>query len=162
MNAVMKKGIALSIALLCVGCFYAPSAGASSTSTQSDVDTHTRAYVKQVRGCVAIASLSLQIASKQNDFKASATLKSAADTCDAIRHRLVGMSTDHFSKQADVAWGGVDRIKSGLNAFVAYIDSGAPSKLNEAVGKVKQGTSWTQIGIRGINLRRHVYGLGSI
>ena len=158
----MKKGIALSIALMCVACFYVTSAGANSTSTRSDVDKNTRAYVKQVRGCVTIAALSLQVASKQNDFKASGTLKSAADTCDTIRRRLVTMSTDHFSKQADLAWGGVDRIKSGMNAFVSYIDSGAPSKLNEATSKVKLGTSWTQIGIRGINLRRHVYGLGSI
>jgi hypothetical protein len=158
----MKKSIALFIALLCLASVYATSAGASSTSTSTDVDKHSRAYVKQVRACVTIAALSLQIASKQSDIKASATLKTAADTCDAIRTRLVTMNTDHFSKQANVAWGGVDRIKSGMNAFVAYIDSGAPSKLNEATGKVKLGTSWTQIGIRGINLRRHVYGLGSI
>ena len=146
----MRKFIIIAASLVALAAPTAAMAGSSSTNT--DMDKHTRAYVKQVRACVTIAALSLQIA----------TLKTAADTCEVIRRRLVTMSTDHFDKQANVAWGGVDRIKSGMNAFVAYIDSGAPSKLNEAAGKVKLGTSWTQIGIRGINLRRHVYGLGSI
>src|SRR4051794_40288471 len=79
---------------------WAGSATATSTNTRSDVDKHTRAYVKQVRGCVTIAALSLQIASKQSDIKASATMKEAADTCDSIRHRLATMNDDHFSKQA--------------------------------------------------------------
>ena len=156
----MRTFIIIAASLVALAAPTAAMAGSSSTNT--DMDKHTRAYVKQVRACVTIAALSLQIASKQTDIKASATLKTAADTCEVIRRRLVTMSTDHFDKQANVAWGGVDRIKSGMNAFVAYIDSGAPSKLNEAAGKVKLGTSWTQIGIRGINLRRHVYGLGSI
>jgi hypothetical protein len=158
----MNKGITLALAFSAALSISAAPAVAGTANTRGDVDKHTRAYVKQVRGCVAITALSLQVASKQSDIKASATMKTAADTCDAIRNRLLRMNTDHFDKQAAVAWGGVDKIKSGLNAFVAYIDSGAPSKLNEATGKVKLGTSWTRIGIRGINARRHVYGLGSI
>jgi hypothetical protein len=158
----MKKGIALFAALLSVACFNAASAEARSANTRSDVDKHTRAYVKQVRGCMTIAGLSIQVAGKQSELDASGTIKRAADTCDAIRHRLLTMNDDHFSKQATTAWAGVDRIKSGLNAFVAYIDSKAPSKFNEAKTKLQQGTAWARIGIRGINLRRHVYGLGSI
>jgi hypothetical protein len=158
----MKKGIALVVALLSVACSYAASAEARGTDTRSDVDKHTRAYVKQVRGCVAIAGLSLQVAGKQSELAASGTIKRAADTCDTIRHRLLTMNDDHFSKQATTAWAGVDRIKSGLNAFVAYIDNRAPSKFNEAKTKLGQGTAWARVGIRGINARRHVYGLKSI
>jgi hypothetical protein len=139
-----------------------PVAGARSSDTRSDVNKHTRAYVKQVRGCVTIANLALSIAGKQSAVNASETVKMAADTCDTIRSRLVGMNTDHFDKQATTAWGGVDRIKSGLNAFVAYIDTRYPSKLVESKGKLTQGGQWARIGIHGINLRRHVYGLGSI
>ena len=86
----------------------------------------------------------------------------AAETCNAIKTRLLTMNDDHFSKQATTAWSGVERIKSGLNATVSFLDTGYPSKLAEAKGKLQLGMSWTRIGIRGINLRRHVYGLGSI
>ena len=96
------------------------------------------------------------------DYAASDTIKQAADTCNGIRSRLAAMSTDHFDKQATTAWAGVDRIKSGLNATLAFIDTRYPSKLTEAKNKLAQGRSWTRIGIRGINVRRHVYGLGSI
>jgi hypothetical protein len=118
--------------------------------------------VRQVRACVYIASLSLSVASKQNDYAAADTIREAAQTCDAIRSRLATMSTDHFDKQATTAWAGVDRIKSGLNATIAFHDTQYPSKLSEAKSKLRQGKTWTRIGIRGINLRRHVYGLPSI
>jgi len=153
--------VALSFVL--VGVLVAsPVAQGRSSNTRADMDKHTRAYVKQVRGCVLIAQLSLNLAGKQTDVGASETVKQAADTCDAISTRLVQMSTDHFDKQAVVAWSGVDRIKSGLNAFVKYIDTRYPSKLVESKEKLKLGGTWTRIGIRGINARRHVYGLGSI
>ena len=153
----------LTLGIVLVGFLIAsPLAQAHSSNTRSDMDKHTRAYIKQVRGCVTIATLSLSIAGKQSAIKASETVKTAADTCDTIRSRLAGMNTDHFDKQATTAWGGVDRIKSGLNAFVSYIDTRYPSKLNEAKGKLAQGSAWARIGIRGINVRRHVYGLGSI
>jgi hypothetical protein len=70
-------------------------------------------------------------------------------------HRPLRQAGDH-------GLGGVDRIKSGLNAFVSYIDTRYPSKLNEAKGKLGQVAAWARIGVRGINVRRHVYGLESI
>jgi hypothetical protein len=158
----MNRAIAVVISLLALLVGIVGSAQAAPTNTRSDMDKHTRAYVKQVRGCLTIASLSLSVAANQNDYKASDTIKQAADTCDAIRHRLLSMNTDHFDKQATTAWAGVDRIKSGLNATLAFIDTRYPSKLTEAKGKLRQGTSWVRIGIRGINARRHVYGLRSI
>jgi len=155
------RAIALLLALVVAAAFVG-SAHARPSSTRSDMDRNSRAYVKQVRGCVAIASLSLSVAAKQNVYSAAETIKRAAETCDAIRSRLAGMSTDHFDKQANTAWAGVDRIKSGLNATLAFLDIRYPSKLAEAKGKLRLGNSWARIGIRGINLRRHVYGLGSI
>jgi len=89
-------------------------------------------------------------------------LGKAAGRFDTIMHRLLTMNDDHFSKQATTAWGGIERIKSGLNATVKFVETGYPSKLAEAKGKLRLGMSWTHAGIRGINLRRHVYGLGSI
>jgi hypothetical protein len=38
------------------------------------------------------------------------------------------MHTDHFDDQAQTAWTGVDRIKSGLNALMAYIDDPRPRR----------------------------------
>jgi hypothetical protein len=135
---------------------------AASSDTRADMDRNTRAYVRQVRGCVTIASLSLSVAAKQNVYTGAGTIKRAAETCDAIRSRLASMPTDHFYKQANTAWAGVDRIKSGLNATLAFYDTRYPSKLAEARDKMRLGGMWTRIGIRGINLRRHVYGLNSI
>lgn len=160
---LLAARIVLSACLIAaVALVASPVVQAHPSNTRSDVDNHSRAYVKEVRGCVTIASLALSIAGKQSAVGASETVKTAADTCDAIRHRLLGMSTDHFDKQAITAWSGVDRLKSGLNAFVAYIDTRYPSKLVESKGKLRQGGQWARIGIRGINLRRHVYGLASI
>jgi hypothetical protein len=162
MKRLIRFAVLAVTTLLVAVSIVSPIAQASSSDTRSDVDKHTRAYVKQVRGCVAIARLSLSLASKQSTYAASDTIKKAADICDAIRSRLASMSTDHFDKQATTAWAGVDRLKSGLNATLAFIDTRYPSKLTEAKNKLAEGRSWTRIGIRGINLRRHVYGLGSI
>lgn len=156
----MKKKLAVLVALMSATSVSSAQAGPSDT--RSDMDKHTRAYVKQVRGCMTIATLSLSVASKQNDYAASTTIKTAADTCNTIRSRLASMNTDHFDKQATTAWVGVDRIKSGLNATLAFIDTHYRSTLAEAKSKLAQGMSWARIGIRGINARRHVYGLGSI
>jgi hypothetical protein len=74
----------------------------------------------------------------------------------------IGDEHGPLRQAAITAWGGVDRIKTGLNAFMAYIDTRYPSKLVEATGKLGQGSAWARIGVKGINVRRHVYGLGSI
>lgn len=160
-----RQGIAVVAMMIVVAAAIVATASvaqARPSNTRSDVDKHTRAYIKQARGCAAIANLSLSVAASQNVYTAVETVKQAADTCDAIRSRLSTMSTDHFDKQALTAWAGVDRLKSGLNATVAFLDTQIPSKLAEAKGKLRQGSSWVRIGVRGINLRRHVYGLGSI
>jgi hypothetical protein len=60
------------------------------------------------------------------------------------------------------AWYGVDRMKSGLNALLVYIDSKAPSKLIEARDKLVQGLATARAGIRAINARRRFYGLRAI
>jgi hypothetical protein len=57
-----------------------PRGDARTSDTRSDMNRHTRAYVKQVRGCVAIATLSLSVASNQSVYAATDTIKRASDT----------------------------------------------------------------------------------
>lgn len=42
----------------------------------------------------------------------------ARHACNLIRTELLEMDTDHFDDEAAITWGGVDEIKSGLNAAV--------------------------------------------
>jgi hypothetical protein len=86
----------------------------------------------------------------------------ARDTCEAVRSRLVSMETEHFDDEAVQAWAGVDEIKSGLNAILAYIDNPRPSKIIEARNKLNDGDSTASSGIRQINQRRKVYGLKAV
>jgi hypothetical protein len=112
---------------------------------------------------MTIASLAISIGSKStDDIQIATVFRSASQTCDAIRHRLLTMNTDHFSSQANTAWYGVDRLKSGLNAFINYIDTRAPSKAAEAADKVREGSSASRVGVAGINARRVAYGLPRI
>ena len=85
----------------------------------------------------------------------------ARDTCDNVRSDLAA-DHDHFDDEAVVAWGGVDEIKSGLNAILAYFDNPRPSKIIEARNKLNEGDSTAADGIHQINQRRHVYSLKAI
>jgi len=157
-----KLGAVLSVALW-VGLAVIGVADARPTDTRSSVDAHSRAYVKQARACLTVAGLAISIGKASNDdIQTAQAFRSASETCDAIRSRLVTMNTDHFSKQADLAWYGVDRIKSGLNAFIAYIDTRAPSKAAEAADKIGEGSTDVRAGVAGINARRQAYGLPRI
>jgi len=72
------------------------------------------------------------------------------------------MDTTHFDDQATDAWYGVDRLKSGLNAFLAYLDNPEPTKLIEARNKLQEGDQNAARGIHEINQRRKVYGLHAV
>jgi hypothetical protein len=84
------------------------------------------------------------------------------DMCDSERSQLAAKNTDHFDDEALLAWSGVDRAKSGLNALLAYLDNPVPSKLIEVRDKVAEGDQDMAEGIRQINARRRVYGLKAI
>lgn len=128
------------------------------------VDRNSRAYVKAVQGCRLSAAIVRSAAVKGDaDLVDMADLTTTArDTCDSIRGNLLGMDTDHFDDQAQTAWTGVDRIKSGLNALMAYIDDPRPTKIIEARDKLNEGDATAREGLRGINRRRHVYGLRAL
>jgi hypothetical protein len=101
----MIKTIAALIALLAIACATATSAQTQPTNTRTDVDKHTRAYVKQVRGCMAIATLSVQVASKgqaqsgdvlvpdrdQRDQRAPSRLRPAEDLIRGVH----GLTRQH-------------------------------------------------------------------
>jgi hypothetical protein len=155
MRRVIFASVILTSALGLAG-----TASAHPLDTRSSLDSHTRAYVRQVRACMTATNLAIQIAKESNDdIEAASAFRSASQTCDAIRSRLAAMNTDRFSKQADLAWYGVDRLKSGLNAFLKYLDTGAPSKVAEAADKIGEGSRDARTGIAGINTRRRAYGL---
>jgi hypothetical protein len=96
-------------------------------SDAASVDKNTRAYIAQVQTCqVEVGLLLLAIRRGQtNTLKLADEGTTARDACDSIRSRLLSMDTTHFDDQATDAWYGVDRLKSGLNAFLAYLDNGA-------------------------------------
>jgi hypothetical protein len=167
MNPV-KGALGVLVAIVVLVAAFSGHSGKSNSSSGPDlkdaasVNDHSRAYIGEVRRCMEIASVAISLAAKEDIYSASDSVKQAANTCDDIRSELATMDSDHFDKQATTAWGGVDRIKSGLNATVAYLDTQYPSKLVEARDKLHLGMMWARIGIRGINLRRQVYGLGKI
>jgi hypothetical protein len=145
----------------------APTAAMAAPAAQSidrgKFNYNTHRYIVQVRGCISATRLVASIAQKTNDDVelADATTK-GRDICDAIRSRLLSINTDHFDNQASQAWYGVDRMKSGLNALLVYIDSKAPSKVIEARDKLVQGLATAQTGNRAINARRLSFGLRAI
>jgi hypothetical protein len=139
------------------------SAAAAPLINKGKFNYNTHAYITQVRACVTVTGLVASIAQKAtNEFDVADAATKGRDTCDAIRSRLLRISTDHFDDQASQAWYGVDRMKSGLNALLAYLDTNAPSKLIEARDKLVQGIATAKAGVRAINARRRVYGLKAI
>lgn len=154
----MRIRIALAAVTLAI-----VAAGPSQASVKGDstVDQHTRAYAARVQTCrIAVGLFALDIRGGMTDpVKLADAATQARDICDSAKDELLTLSTDHFDKQANTAWIGVERYKSGMNAFLAYLDSQSPTKLIEVRDKLAAGGSAVRIGLRGINLRRKVYGL---
>ena len=125
------------------------------------VNRNTRRYVNAVNACRVSAAIVRSTAAKgDTDLIDMADLTTTArDTCDGARSTLLTMDSDHFDDQAANAWAGVDEIKSGLNATLAYIDNPRPSKIIEARNKLDDGESTAAAALRQINQRRKVYGL---
>ena len=127
------------------------------------VDRNTRAYAQAVNGCREFAAIVRAEAAKATDMLDMADLTTTArDGCDNRRSAMLGMDTKHFDDQAAQAWAGVDKLKSGLNALLAYIDNPRPSKIIEARDKLNEGDATARAGLRGINQRRHAYGLHAL
>ncbi len=131
---------------------------------RADVDRNSRAYIARVQSCQVTTGLVLiDIRRGQtNQFKLADETTTARDTCDEARSQLATMSTDHFDDEATVAWGGVDRLKSSMNALLAYLDQPIPSKLVEVRNKLREGDADAAEGVKRINQRRRVYGLKPI
>ena len=159
MNVKTRAAVAAHM-LVAALALLASDASAASSKGDPTVNRHTRAYIDTVRGCQAVvAVIRLDIRQRVSDIRLADDATQARDICQGASDSLLDANTDHFDKQATTAWYGVDRYKSGLNAMLAYIDDPRPTKLIEVRDKLAQGDSATRIGIRGINLRRAVYGL---
>ena len=154
---------ALTLAAALAGAGFTSTAGAAPLIDKGKFNYNTHRYIVQVRGCIKITGLVIAIAQQgPDDITFADSTTKARDTCNTIRTRLLRISTDHFDDQASQAWYGVDRMKSGLNALLAYIDSKAPSKLIEARDKLQAGLSNATVGVAAINRRRRSYRLKAI
>ena len=153
--------VTAALALLASLSLLASSASAASTVGDPTVNKHTRYYVNQMAVCqISVELLRIDMrGGKVSLLNLADEATSARDTCDAVRDNLSVANTDHFDDQATEVWYGVDRYKSGLNAFLAFVDSLAPSKAVETRNKLQQGDAAVKAGVRGINQRRKVYGL---
>ena len=142
----------------------APAAKPKPKDDSAAVNRNTRDYVKAVNACrLSAAVVRVAAAKGETDLVDMADLATTArDTCDNVRSNLAGTDTEHFDDQAVQAWGGVDEVKSGLNALLAYIDNPRPSKIIEARNKLDEGDAAAREGLRGINRRRHVYELRAL
>ena len=89
--------------------------------------------------CQVAAGLAIDIASNPASdlYTMSDAVTKARDICESARSILLD---EDKSDDAHV-WGGVDRIKSGLNALLEFIDTGATSKVIEARDKIAEGNA---------------------
>jgi hypothetical protein len=155
--------LVVTIAVTVASGVFASGASATASIDRGKFNYNTHRYINQVRGCLTVTGLVVQIAANaQDEIQVADAATKGRDTCDAIRSRLLRINTDNFDNQASQAWYGVDRMKSGLNALLAYLDTKAPSKLIETRDKLQQGTATAKAGIRAINARRRAYGLRAI
>ena len=162
-TAALALGVATVALALLVALGLLASSASAATKGDPTVDKHSRAYVGQAFNCeVYVAMLRLDINRGASDLKLADVATTARDSCEAADANLVSANTDHFDDQATNLWYGVDRYKSGLNAFLAYLDSGAVTKAIEVRNKLQQGDQYVKLGLRGINQRRKVYGLKPI
>lgn len=126
-----------------------------------EVDENTRYFLNQMSSCQVAVGLVILQAQEGNatDLDLADTTTQARDTCDAVREQLLLADTDHFDDQAALGYHGIDRLKSGLNAMLAYIDNPRPSKLIEARDKIQEGDEAAAQAQREITQRRRVYNL---
>jgi hypothetical protein len=129
-----------------------------------NIDSRSRSFVKQLRACELVTGLAVKIvqASPNDLIGASKVINQAKDTCSAIRNRMVGMDTRHFSDQALDGEVAVDYWTRGLGRFSNYIDDGRPSDVTTAAKYFATARGERAVAIKGINSRRAVYGLGPI
>ena len=141
----------------------APSAYATTSIDRGKLNYNTHRFISQARRCVSVVGLIglLSQTSPSTYTMADATTK-ARDICDGIRSSLLRIDTGHFDNQANETWYGVDRMKSGLNALLNYLDTSASSKLIESRNKLVDGLGSARAGVRAINSVRRSYGLRAV
>jgi hypothetical protein len=135
----------------------------SKASDVQSMDRRTRAYLNAMAVCEAAVDLTMgEIRrGKSSDFQLADDITQARDICNGIRSKLLRLNTDHFDNEASAGWYAIDRLKSGLNALLAYLDNPRPSKLVEARNKIQDGQHTAAQAHSGINRRRRVFGLKS-
>lgn len=135
-------------------------AASMAKNNAAAVDGHTKAYMKTMAFCFTAASIVLNAAKNSaNVTEFADTAVQGRDLCESVRSRLASKNTDHFDDQAATGFYAVDRVKSGLNALLAYIDNPRPTKLIEARNKIQDGSASGKQAYHDINVRRHHYGL---
>ena len=130
-----------------------------------NMNYRSRRYVREMHRCtdgVVLFSAALQQPGTVDNVTLADTVVSLTRLCDQVRSDLAAMDTNHFDDQAALGFYGVDRIKSGFNALLKYLDTNAPSKLIEGRDKITDGVQSSHTAIAEINDRRAVYGLPAI
>lgn len=122
----------------------------------------TRAYVAQASACEAGAEAALAPGEDASDFEFADLVTQARDVCEEARANLLDLSTSGFNDEATEIWGGVDQMKSGLNAILAYMGDESPAKLVEARNKLVDGKNALEDGMSKINSLRADQGLAAI
>jgi hypothetical protein len=132
--------------------------GAVSRETDATIDKRTFAFVTRARECVfAVEVVELAMQNKlvslvtENAFQARAT-------CDAVRHQLLRVDSEHFSDPAGDVVSAIDRYRRGLHTLADYIESGVPATYNESRDRFKQASASIVRGISDINERRRDFG----
>jgi hypothetical protein len=140
------------------------AAGTESGGDAAEVDRNSRAYIEAVRRChMFVGILILDIRKgKLNEIELAEEATNGRDACENVRTELLEMETEHFDEEAERAWYGVDRLKSGLNALLTWIDNPEPTKLVETKYKLELGMAASEAAVREINRRRREYGLPPI
>jgi hypothetical protein len=137
-------------------------ASSGGDSSGGSLEKHSRDYVAQASACEAGAEIALQPVEDASDFDIADNVTQARDVCEQARTNLLDMSTDHFDDEATEIWNGVDRMKSGLNAFLTYMGDQSPAKLVEAKNKLVAGKGAIEDGVSKINSIRAEQGLTAL
>lgn len=137
--------------------------GPSEDEQGSEFDDNTRAFIARAQGCLtAMEIVFAAINEDSDDFEVADNTTQARDICEEAREQLLTADDDEFRDEAALTWSGVDRLKSGLNATLAFLDNPRPSKLVEARDKLQEGRAQVQAGVRQINRLRRKRGLKPI
>src|SRR5690606_34796854 len=123
----------------------------------------TRAYIARVQGCqLAVGLVIAGLDEVEDDFALAANTTQARDVREEARDWLLTADDKGVRDEAALAWTGVDRLKSGLNAMLAFIDNPRPTKLVEARDKLQAGEQQASEGLRQINRIRRSNGLKAV